>query len=157
MESERKSRKGIGFGVSMIVIKEKSQEVLMGKRRGIESGGSCVHGGGEWNFPGGKMNYYENSLERGLLELYEETGLTTDNIDFIDYKPKILVESSFSDGITFKTLYLRVKYLSGEIKIREPLECEEWRWYKWEKLPNNLFLPIRNLINKGYSPFKEVK
>jgi 8-oxo-dGTP diphosphatase len=43
------------------------------------------------------------------------------------------------------TLFVIAEYDSGEATAKEPEKCEEWRWFAWERLPEPLFLPIRNL------------
>jgi len=87
--------------------------------------------------------------ERALIEPQEETGLTKDNINLIDRHFWAITEDMFTDGLHSITLYLRAEYLNGSPKIMEPDKCSEWRWYSWKQLPNNLFLPVRNLIKQG--------
>jgi len=36
----------------------------------------------------------------------------------------------------------------------EPEKCEKWEWFKWDKLPQPLFLPVKNAIKQGFNPFK---
>jgi len=45
------------------------------------------------------------------------------------------------------------EYDSGEAKVMEPEKCEKWNWFEWNNLPEPLFLPIQNLLKKGYIPF----
>jgi len=132
-------------GIAMIILKE--QKVLLGKRKGSL-------GEGTWSFPGGKLEYHELSIERALTELSEETGLKGGDVNVIDFKPSAITEDIFPTGEHYITLYLRAQYLSGNPRVIEKDKCEEWEWYPWEKLPNNLFLPVRHLIKQEYNPFK---
>jgi len=135
-----------GVGVALILMKEASQEVLLG-------GGLCRHGGGDWGFPGGKLEFGERAFHRSLKELGEETGLTRGNIEVIDQYPIEVTEDIFDEGLHFITLYFRARYLNGEPRIMEPDHCRAWEWYKWNRLPNRLFLPVSNLIKLRYDPF----
>jgi 8-oxo-dGTP diphosphatase len=36
---------------------------------------------------------------------------------------------------------------SGEVTIVEPDKCEEWNWFTFETLPEDLFLPFKNYVN----------
>lgn len=142
MENERPS-----VGVAVILMRS-GNDVLLGKRKGS-------HGTGTWSFPGGKLEHYETSRQRALIELTEETGLTDKNVILIDKHPWKVTEDFFPEGLHYLTVYLRAKYISGNPRVMEPDKCEEWRWYSWSNLTrNNLFIPVRNLINLGYNPFK---
>ena len=46
------------------------------------------------------------------------------------------------------------EYESGEPKIMEPGSMDQVGWYNWEKSPEPKFIPLQNLINKGFHPFK---
>ena len=44
-------------------------------------------------------------------------------------------------------------YDSGEPTVLEPEKAEQWGWYKWDELPKPLFLPMKNLVKKGFKPY----
>jgi len=48
-----------------------------------------------------------------------------------------------------------VKYNGGEVKVMESEKCESWEWVEWDKMPESLFLPIKNLLKRGDNPFKK--
>ena len=130
-------------GIAAIVLK--NDEVLLGKRKG-------THGAGTWSFPGGKLDLWENPRDCARRETKEEAGL---DIEVIAHNPVAITNDLFfQDGKHYLTLYYRARYVSGEPRVMEPERCEEWKWFKWGYLPNNLFLCVDNLIKSGYNPLK---
>jgi 8-oxo-dGTP diphosphatase len=51
------------------------------------------------------------------------------------------------------TIFLVCDYESGELEIKEPHKCAAMDWFEWNKLPEPLFLPIKNLLKQGFNPF----
>ena len=48
------------------------------------------------------------------------------------------------------TLFVVADYDSGVLKLKEPEKCEKWDWFEWGKLPEPLFLPIKNLLKQNF-------
>lgn len=126
----------------MGVIIKKDDDVLLGKRRG-------AHGEGTWSFPGGHLEFGESPEECAERETLEEVNLQIKNIqrsvftnDFFEKEHKHYI-----------TLFMTSEYSSGDVEVMEPDKCEEWRWFKWNNLPQPLFLGIIHLKDQGYSPF----
>jgi 8-oxo-dGTP diphosphatase len=46
------------------------------------------------------------------------------------------------------TLFVSAEYDSGELTVMEPDKCEQWQWFRWNSLPEPLFLPIRNFLKQ---------
>jgi len=129
--------------VGMAIILIKDGKVLLGKRKGS-------HGDGDWSFPGGHLEFFEGFKDCLLRELKEETGLIA---EFIDNNPVYVTNDFFKDeNKHYITLFMRAKYVSGEPENKEPDKCEGWEWFEWSSLPDNLFLPIKNLIKQGFNP-----
>lgn len=109
----------------------KDGKVLLGKRKGS-------HGEGEYAWPGGHMESFENCAKR---EVMEETGMEIKNIRFLrllnlkTYAPKHYVD-----------IGLVVDWKSGEPKIMEKDRVESWDWYDMDKLPTPLFSTIPSYI-----------
>lgn len=125
-------------GVGVIVKKEGL--ILLGKRKNS-------HGAGTWSFPGGHLEFGERVEDCAIRETSEETGITIKNIK----------RETFTDDI-FKneekhhvTIFVSADYNGGELKVLEPEKCEKWDWFKWDALPEPLFLPIKNLIEQGFN------
>jgi len=134
-------------GLSGIIMR-KSNEVLMGKRKGS-------HGERGWSFGGGHLEYGESFQESLYREIEEETGLDKMNLRFIDFNPYVVTNDYFKDeGKHYVTLFMRLAYCSGEIFNMQPEKCDGWEWFEWDKLPSDLFLPVKNLIGQSYDPFR---
>jgi 8-oxo-dGTP diphosphatase len=128
------------IGVGVIVVKD--GKVLLGKRKN-------AHGEGCWSFPGGHLELNEELEECAAREVMEETGISIKN----------LRKAAFTNDIFKKeqkhyvTLFIVSDFVSGEALVKEPDKCERWEWFDWDKFPEPLFIPIRNLLKQGYSPF----
>jgi len=130
------------IGVSVIIKRE--NKILLSKRLGS-------HGAGEWSFPGGHLEFNEKIFECAEREIMEETGLEIKNLSIV----KTLTEDFFEkEDKHYITLYVSADYTSGEAKIMEPNKCTEWGWFTWEKLPEPIFLTIKNLKAQNFDPFK---
>ena len=89
----------------------------------------------------------ENCAKRETLE---ETGIEIKNIRF-----ETITNDIFKDEEKhYITIFMLSEYDSGEVKVMEPEKCEKWGWFEWNNLPEPLFLPIQNLLKKGYNPLK---
>ncbi|MEK6935174.1 MAG: NUDIX domain-containing protein [Nanoarchaeota archaeon] len=137
-----------GVGLSAIVIKD--NKILMGKRKNS-------HGAGTLAFPGGHLEIYESFGNCLLREVKEETDL---KVILIDEFPVKATEDFFkTENKHYVTLFMRAKYVEGDLKILEPDKCEFWKWFSWydiNTMPSNqLFLPVQNLIKQGYNPFSD--
>ena len=126
-------------GVGVIVINDK--KILLGKRKN-------AHGEGSWGFPGGHLEFNESWEDCASRETREETGTTIRNIRFGTATNDIFK----TEEKHYITIFMLSDYDSGEVKIMEPEKCEKWEWFLWSQLPQPLFVPIQNLLKKGYSP-----
>lgn len=126
-------------GVAVILVRD--GKVLLGKRKG-------AHGSGTWSFPGGKLDAQETPEACAIRELFEESGLEARNVQ----SGNLFTNDVFTDeGKHFITLYMLAE-ADGEPEVKEPDKCETWQWFTWDELPENLFLPLRNLMRQGYRP-----
>jgi 8-oxo-dGTP diphosphatase len=120
----------VGLGVMII----KDNKVLLGKRKGS-------HGGGEYSWPGGHLEYMESFFDCAKREISEECGIEIENLRFLklsnlkDYSPKHYVDIGFI-----------ADWKSGEPKVLEPEKCESWGWYDIDNLPQPLFKGLNKYI-----------
>lgn len=134
------SRPGIGVGVFIY----RNGKFLFGKR-------TNSHGEGTYAPPGGHLEFGETPEECAIREVREETGLIIQKLKRGPYTNDIFLDEKKH----YITLMLLAKYETGEALILEPDKCLEWKWFEWRDLPQNLFLPIRNLIQEGWSPSEQ--
>ena len=58
-----------------------------------------------------------------------------------------------AEGKHYITLWMEGDYVSGEASVAAPHEMSDVGWYAWDTLPEELFLPLRNLLDgKCYPP-----
>lgn len=124
-------------GVAIIVVKD--SKVLLGKRL-------SSHGIGTWQFPGGHLQYGETIEDCAKRELFEETGLTIQNVRYGPYTNDIFK----AEQKHYITLFVIAEYDSGVLVLKEPNKCEKWKWFRWSHLPEPKFLPIQNLMKQNF-------
>ena len=121
-------RPRVGIGVMVF----KDGKILLQQRKGS-------HGGGEYAFPGGHLEYMESFEECAIRETLEEAGIKIKNLKFLllsnltSYAPKHYVHLNFV-----------ADWESGEPMIMEPDKCGGWGWYDPDNLPTPYFktMPI---------------
>ncbi len=109
--------------------------VLLGKRTGS-------HGKDTWSFPGGHLEFGESLFGCAKREVMEETGLEIKNLSKGPFTEDIFEK----ENLHYITMYVIAEYSKGTLVLREPDKCLEWKWFDMEKLPENIFLPLKNLI-----------
>ena len=124
-------RPHIGVGVMVW----NGDRLLLGKR--ISS-----HGEYSWRFPGGHLEFGETVEHCARREVMEEAGISIRDIRPGAYTNDVFIEA----GKHYVTLFVIAEYDSGELKIMEPDKCDQWQWFRWNDLPQPLFLPIRNFL-----------
>lgn len=128
------------IGVGVIIIKD--NKVLLGKRMN-------AHGEGSWCFPGGHLEFNEEVEDCATREVKEETGISIKNIRKATFTNDIFEKEKKH----YVTIFVVCDFASGEVTITEPEKCERWDWFKWDALPQPLFIPIQNLLSQNFNPF----
>lgn len=113
-------------------------QLLLGKRL-------SEHGNGTWAPPGGHLEYGETPCYCAARELEEETGIKVSQTKFISMG---FTNDVFGGGKHYVTLHYFMPGINIRPRIMEPNKCAEWQWFDVDKLPENLFLPARNLLNQ---------
>jgi 8-oxo-dGTP diphosphatase len=124
--------------VGVATIIRKDNMILLGHRK-------SKLGFDTWGLPGGKLDFGEDVKECAIRELCEETGLltTTDNLKLLGISNAI-----YDKETHYITIIYEVDVYVGKIKIMEPDKCSEWKFFAYNELPKNLFLPFKNFIEK---------
>jgi 8-oxo-dGTP diphosphatase len=121
--------------INIYVIKD--NRLLLGKRKKV--------GNGFWGLPGGHLEWGESPLEGAKRELEEETGINTGNLIY-----KNTVSVALSD-----THYISVNFILkdfyGEPKLIELDKFYEWKWFEIDKLPSNIFIGHKKIIENLFS------
>ena len=126
-------------GVGIIILRD--GHILLGLRKGS-------HGAGTWALPGGHLEFGESVEDCARREAFEETGLRLKLIKPGPYTNDLMP----SEAKHYVTVYVQASVEPGDPKVLEPEKCEAWAWFKWSALPENLFLPLKNLLGQGFAP-----
>jgi 8-oxo-dGTP diphosphatase len=127
-------RPGVGVGVFV----RKDGTLLMQQRKN-------AHGHGTWSIPGGHMEYGETPQQAAIREVKEEM-----NVDIIN--PRVLgVTNDFmpAEGKHYITIFIEADYAGGEIRIGEPDSVAAVTWQPADKMPENLFIPLKNFLENN--------
>lgn len=121
------------------VFLERDGKILLGKRKN-------AFGEGYYSLPAGHIDKGESVLECAKRELLEETGIETDNFEFVCAR---LIEPYEIDGIKadpYVAFAMMAKQWQGEPKTMEPEKNEGWEWHSLDKLPELIFPPVSMLV-----------
>lgn len=132
------NEKIIKVGVGTLIFNSK-QQILLGLRK-------SAHGKNTWCPPGGHLEYGEEIEEAAAREIAEETGLAVNllNLQIAGITNDIFVDS----GKHYVTVMMKTSQFSGTPEIKEPDKFEKWQWFELSALPGNLFLPVKNFLQK---------
>lgn len=128
------------IGIGVLIVNEK-HEILLGLRK-------AKHGEGLWGPPGGHLELMESLEACAIRETYEETDLQINNPEFF-----ALTNDVYDSGDKhYVSIFIQAKLLNNQPVInKEPDNFEKWQWFKINQLPDNLFLPLKQLVNnKSY-------
>lgn len=139
---EKREEKFPKVGIGVIIRKD--GKVLMHKRIGS-------HGANTWSFPGGHLEFNESLENCSIREVEEEAGIKIKNIKFGALTNDIFKE----EGKHYITIFMVADWDSGIPEIKEPDRCLAWDWFSWDNLPQPPFIPLQNLLNQGFDPFKQ--
>lgn len=140
----RSDKQNLKPGVGTAVIVRKDNKVLFAKR--------LKHPGyNQWHFPGGGLEWFEEIEDCAIRETKEETDVDIKNVKIV----KVINSIYKADNDHYVTIWVVADYAGGEVKDMEPTKAEGWDWYAWDKLPRPYFLPVKQLLDSGYSPFTD--
>jgi ADP-ribose pyrophosphatase YjhB (NUDIX family) len=108
---------------SALIVEE--GKILLGKR-GIEPFK------GDWNIPGGFLDYGEDPVEAAKREVFEETGLVVEIGELLG----IYTDTYGSEKIATLNIAYRARKISGEEKPGDDLM--ELKWFPLNELPEKI-------------------
>jgi len=133
-----------GGGVGVLVLKD--SKVLLGLRNSDPTkASSALHGEGTWTMPGGKLGFGQSFEQAAARELQEETSLVGHDFKVFSLSNDIVQDAHFI------TIGLLCEKFSGELKVMEPEEIVEWKWFDINNLPTNIFPPSKKMAQNYLS------
>ncbi len=125
-------------GVGVLIFNNKG-EVLLGQR-------SNSHGDGDYGPPGGHLEFGESFEECAIREVKEEIGVELISPQFLSVTNDVFID----DNKHYISIFMQGILPEGQqIVNMEPYKILGWEWFDIDKLPENLFLPLKNLVASG--------
>ncbi len=123
-------------GIGVLIFQD--AKLLLGKRK-------SSHGAYTWGPPGGHLEFGESFEACALREVQEETGLLLADLQVTEISNDIFLE----ENKHYVSIFLRAPYPQGQVlQNLEPHKIESWHWFDLAALPQPLFLPLQNLLEK---------
>ncbi|NMB57269.1 NUDIX domain-containing protein [Candidatus Beckwithbacteria bacterium] len=118
-------------GVGAIIVK--NNQVLLAKRIGS-------HGANTWGSVGGHLEYKETPRQALIREAKEELGIQLTKISFLCCTNFVIEDKHYID------LGFSAQIKSGTPQIKEKHKIAEVKWFDLNKIPKNLFPPIKRYL-----------
>lgn len=128
----------VGLG---IMIKDENK-VLLGHRCEDYGDTGGIYEPGSWTFPGGNQEYNETIFEGAIRETKEETDLDIADLEVFN------VVDDIQPNKHYITIQIIANKFEGELKNLEPTKHSEWKWFELNNLPQNLYTPTKEFIEK---------
>lgn len=129
------------FGTGVWVYK--GDLLLVGRRK-------SVHGDNTWCPPGGHLDPGETIAECAKREVQEEAAIEIDELEDLGIE---IADLNAELNAFYRTTFYRAAWKAGEPVVL-PSEYYEWRWVRWEELPQPLFRPARLFVEQHGNPLE---
>lgn len=128
----------IKVGVGVIILKDEC--ILMGHRVNNYKDTGGIYEPDSWTLPGGKQEYNETIEECAIREVKEETNLDIKDIKIFGASDDMAPNKHF---ITIHTIAIAS---SGNVSVMESDKIDEWKFFRIDDLPENIYSPSRKTI-----------
>lgn len=126
---------GPKVGIGVLIFKGK--KILLGKRTGS-------HGADTWAPPGGHLEFRESFENCAVREVKEETGLDITSPEFLAVTNDIFEE----ENKHYVTIFMVAQHPEGQaVENLEPQKTTSWDWFDIKSVPDQLFLPLNDLLS----------
>lgn len=123
----------VGIGV---LIFNSLGEILLGERIGAHQEAHT------YAPPGGHLEFGESFAHAACREVLEETGLVICEPEFLCVTNDIFA----AEEKHYVSIFMKAMMPTGKIaKVMEPDKVKTWQWFSLCHLPDNLFLPMKNI------------
>ncbi|MGG4048760.1 NUDIX hydrolase [Paenibacillus favisporus] len=124
--------------VAGAIVFDKENRVLMQKRSD----------NGQWGFPGGFMDLGESVQDTARREVYEETGLTLEELKLFGIYSGPQYDKTFSnsDQVSLVLISFVCDQYSGKL-VESNEESIQNKFYSLKELPQNIFTEHKMLID----------
>lgn len=121
-------------GISILVVRD--DHILLGRRKGS-------HGEGQYGGPGGHLENGESLPQCVYREISEECGAHVKVT-----QPRFLCFTNLREYLPkhYADVGMAVHWVSGEPENTEPGKLADWEWHPMDRLPDNRFGALDNLI-----------
>ena len=124
------------YGLTMRgIVKNSNDEILILRRH--PKSRTNPH---KWELPGGKVDPGEFFDEALVREIKEETNLDISDLEVFNAVDDI------QPGKHYITIQLIANKFSGELINLEPNKHDQWKWFRLDNLPTNLYTPTKEFI-----------
>lgn len=123
-------RPSVGVGVFIL----RDDKFIMLHRQG-------AHGADTWGLVGGHLEFGESWEECVIRETKEEVGCDIENIRFFAATNDVFP----AENKHYVTIFMLADWKSIEPQALEPESCSEIAWFDYDSMPDNMFLPLKNL------------
>ncbi len=124
----------IGVGVGAIIV-AKDGRLFLARR-----GPLAKNERGQWEFPGGSVEFGERLKDALRREIAEEYGVQIEVGELLDVVDHLLPD----EGQHWVSPTFLCRIVEGEPIIREPGKCAEIGWFHPDEVPTNLSVVSRS-------------
>jgi len=121
----------VKIGLGIVILRD--GKILLGER-------IAGHGAGNFQIPGGHLEFGESLEDGAKREAKEETGLD------VEIKKIISVSNDIAYDKHYVTIGFLAESFTGKPQNAEPEKSQNWQWYETNNLPSPIFHHSKRVI-----------